>query len=444
MKGTQDRIYVDREEAGRLLGEALLGEARLGRVGADAIVLALPRGGVEVAAGVARALGGSLDVFLARKIGAPMQPELGMGAIAEDGTVVLDDAIVALVGATREQVARITARERVELERRVALYRGGRPPPDVQGRTVVLVDDGVATGGTARAALRAIRRQGPARLLFAVPVGAGDTIASLKADADEVVCLQTPRWFHAIGECYQDFSQVDDGRVLGCLAQARSSGPDAGGRDVVFRVDGIDLPGRVEMPVGAHGLVVFVHGSGASRRSPRNRAVALAFQRAGYGTVLFDLLTPSESVSDSVTGRLRFDIPLLTGRLLGVVDDLGRREDLAKLPLALFGASTGAAAALAVAEARARTVRVVVSRGGRPDLARDALPGVKAPVLLIVGGRDPAVIELNREALRRLTAPASLAIVPGATHLFEEAHALDEVVRLAVGFLDRNLALEHA
>jgi len=220
----EDRVFRDREEAGALLALAV---ARY--KGEDVVVLALPRGGVPVAYAVARALGAPLDVFLARKLGAPMHPELGMGAVTEGGLRVLDSSIVRLVGATSAQLDRVTARETDELRRRVTRYRGGRPLPEVRGRVVILVDDGVATGGTARAALRDLRQRGPARLVLATPVSAQDAYQALLVEADEVVCLETPSWFHAIGEWYADFEQVSDEEVVGWLERAREERAASGG-----------------------------------------------------------------------------------------------------------------------------------------------------------------------------------------------------------------------
>ncbi|HZQ34489.1 MAG TPA: alpha/beta family hydrolase [Dehalococcoidia bacterium] len=200
------------------------------------------------------------------------------------------------------------------------------------------------------------------------------------------------------------------------------------------------LDGDLALPDGACGVVAFAHGSGSSRRSPRNRQVAAALNAAGFGTLLFDLLTPQEALIDERTAELRFDIALLGRRMTGAVDWLRAEPETHALPLGLFGASTGAAAALLAAADRPEAVAAVVSRGGRPDLAGAAIDRVRAPVLLIVGGNDPVVIELNRQAQAALPAGADLRIVPGATHLFEEPGALAEVVRLAADWFDRHLA----
>jgi putative phosphoribosyl transferase len=201
----------------------------------------------------------------------------------------------------------------------------------------------------------------------------------------------------------------------------------------------VSLDGDLGLPDGARGIVLFAHGSGSSRLSPRNRHVARLLNEAGLATLLVDLLTPEEEAFDARTARLRFDIDLLAERLVEVTDWLGDRAETRGLRRGYFGASTGAAAALVAAAARPQVVHALVSRGGRPDLAGPALPLVRAPTLLIVGGEDVAVIELNRRALAQLRTEADLAIVPGATHLFEEPGALDEVARLARQWFERHL-----
>jgi putative phosphoribosyl transferase len=205
-------------------------------------------------------------------------------------------------------------------------------------------------------------------------------------------------------------------------------------RPVRIDVTGASLNADVTVPDGAQGLVVFVHGSGSSRFSQRNRAVADCLLHAQLGTLLLDLLTEPEERTDAVTAEFRFDIPLLADRTTGVVDWIGVSPALRSLPLGLFGASTGAAAALMAAADRGQLVRAVVSRGGRPDLAGPALDRVVAPTLLIVGGRDDAVLDVNREAYDRLRSVRDLEIVEGATHLFEEPGALDKVGHLAAAW----------
>ncbi len=192
------------------------------------------------------------------------------------------------------------------------------------------------------------------------------------------------------------------------------------------------IEGDLTIPVKAAGLVVFSHGSGSSRFSRRNRSVAQVLQTGGYATLLLDLLTRQEDAIDEQTREYRFDVDRLGHRVVAAIDWTASHPQVARLPVACFGASTGAAAALIAAAERPEIVRAVISRGGRPDLAGDALPQVQAPTLLIVGGDDEAVIELNRAAMRRMRAQVQLEIVPGATHLFEEPGALELVSELAL------------
>ncbi|HEY7112058.1 MAG TPA: phosphoribosyltransferase [Thermoanaerobaculia bacterium] len=226
MKDGNRLLLTDRREAGRLLGRALGRYAGQGNV----IVLALPRGGVPVAFEIARALGAPLDVLVVRKLGAPGQEELAVGAIASGGIRVLDAELVRSLGLTREAIRRVEAREAAELERRERAYRGDRPPAAVEGRTVIVVDDGVATGSTLVAAIAAVRERHPAAVVAAVPVGPAATIARLGQLADEVVCLATPSPFRAVGEFYSEFGQTSDEEVRRLLAAETHATPALGSR----------------------------------------------------------------------------------------------------------------------------------------------------------------------------------------------------------------------
>jgi pimeloyl-ACP methyl ester carboxylesterase len=208
---------------------------------------------------------------------------------------------------------------------------------------------------------------------------------------------------------------------------------------VHLKAGGLTLEGDLKLPAAANGMVLFAHGSGSSRHSPRNRYVARLLNEAGLGTLLIDLLTPDEELLDQRTAELRFDVGLLAGRLMEATEWLAGLERIQGLRIGYFGASTGAGAALVAAAKRPELVEAVVSRGGRPDLAGQALPRVLAPTLLIVGGRDLPVIQLNQTALAQLQCEKSLVIVPRATHLFEEPGALDEVARLAREWFGRYL-----
>src|SRR5258706_6921767 len=213
-----EKIYRDRSEAGRELATKLTAYAHR----QDVLVLALPRGGVPVGYEVASALGAPLDVFVVRKLGVPGHEELAMGAVATGGVRVLNDQLVERLGIPEPMIDAVAAREQQELAGRERLYRGGRPPPDVRGRTVILVDDGLATGATMHAAIQALRQQNPARIVVAVPTASPETCEEMKAKADDVICGITPEPFHAVGRWYRDFSQTTDEEVHLLLAQRNS------------------------------------------------------------------------------------------------------------------------------------------------------------------------------------------------------------------------------
>lgn len=212
-----NRVYRDRREGGRALAQQLAGYG--GRT--DVTVLALPRGGVPVGFEVAEALHAPLDVFIVRKLGVPGHEEYAMGAIASGGVRVLNDNVVRVLGIEADEVEAVTRSEQQELARRECLYRGDQPPPAVRGRTVILVDDGLATGSTMLAAVKALRKQEPARIVVAVPTAAADTCEDLRQEADEVVCATTPEPFRAVGLWYEDFSQTGDDEVRELLARAK-------------------------------------------------------------------------------------------------------------------------------------------------------------------------------------------------------------------------------
>jgi putative phosphoribosyl transferase len=415
---------------------------------------------VPVAYEVARELGAPLDVCIVRKIGAPMQAEFGIGAVAEGGTVYVDPETVALVGVSAVELANLVAVKQGEVALRAERFRGGEPALEVRGRTVIVVDDGVATGATARAALQTLRARGAGWIVFAVPVGASDSIDELAALADELVCLRPEDSLFSVGQWYRDFDTTSDEDVIALLRRARSeiaseTGEKTGAserpservravaeREIRIPLDAKDALGaHLSIPTGARGVVLFAHGSGSSRHSARNQYVAGELQRDGLATLLLDLLTDDEEAADVRSGawRLRFDIELLASRLVTVTDWVHSQPELGLAALGYFGASTGAAAALVASTRRPELVRAIVSRGGRPDLAESSLGSVAAPTLLLVGGHDPEVLQLNRESLEFLHCERRLEIIPGATHLFEEPGTLERVARAASSWFQRFL-----
>jgi putative phosphoribosyl transferase len=438
-------LFANRDDAGRQLA------GRLEHLrGQPVVVLGLPRGGVPVAAQVARALGAPLDVIVVRKIGVPFQPELAMGAVGEDGVRVSDRHIIRAGAIRPEEFAAAEARERATVSARAARYRNYRPREPLTGRVAVVVDDGIATGSTARAACQIARAHGAARVVLAVPVAPPGWEQRIGADADEMVCVETPTGFYAIGQFYADFSQLTDDDVIACLDQAASrqgapagnapvaaaSDPPSEGAEVRLTAGPVRLAGYLTMPENAAGVVLFAHGSGSSRHSPRNRYVATVLNQAGLGTLLFDLLTPDEEADRANV----FDVQLLARRLADATGWLRAQPAVGQAAIGYFGASTGAAAALWAAAEPGADVAAVVSRGGRPDLASPRLTAVTAPTLLIVGGLDTAVLDLNRQAQAQLRCENRLAVVPGATHLFEEPGTLTMAAELARDWFTSHLS----
>ncbi len=456
-------MFDNRRDAGRQLARQLDHLSN-----EDVVVVGLPRGGVPVAAEVAQHLRAPLDVILVRKLGLPFQPELAMGAIGEGGVRVLNADIISRAGITESELSQVEERERRELERRARLYRSGRDPISLAGRVVVVIDDGIATGSTAKAACQVARAHGARRVVLAVPVAPGDWKTRLSGTADELISLTTPPLFAGVGQFYRDFSQTGDREVIECLDRESGSEPDSrgpveprprhdvransapthdgghstrrptGDSDVQILLERERLGGHLTIPENPLGVVIFVHGSGSSRHSPRNRFVAEVLNRAGLATLLFDLLTNSEERDRANV----FDIELLSKRLADVTASVASDPDLEGLPIGYFGASTGAAAALRAAATPSSPVGAVVSRGGRPDLAASSLGEVRAPTLLIVGGLDRAVLDLNRQAQAQLVCSNELRVVPGATHLFEEPGTLRAAAELARNWFVDHLALD--
>ncbi len=429
--------FVDRGDAGRQLA-ARLASWR----GRGVVVAALPRGGVPVAYDVALSLGVPLEILVVRKIGVPHQPEVAMGAVGEDGVVLVNHDVVRALGVDRERFDEAQSHARDELERRVELYRGGRPPADLRGRTVLLVDDGVATGASARVAARVARARGATSVVLATPVVAGDAVASLREDVDEVIATIVARGTFAVGQWYQQFDQVTDEEVLDDLGRAvrrfvslDDEAPWTGARERVdIPTSSVRLAGDLSVPEGA-GTLVLVARVGGGHETSRDLQVTEFLSRRGHATLLLDLLVEGEAGD-----RAAVDGGLLAQRLGEATAWVAHRmgDDVT---LGYLGSGAAAAAALRAAAAAPPPVAAVVSLGGRVDLVDDdAVARLVVPTLVIVGGDDPFAVTLASALRGRLICENRLVIVPGATHQFSELGVMEQATHLAADWFDVHLA----
>ncbi len=443
-------LFDDRAAAGEAVARLLARWANRG----DVVVLGLARGGVPVAVPIARGLGTPLEVLVARKLGVPGIEEVAFAAIAEGRRRPVRDGVASFVGIPRAVERMVLAGERRELARRLQRYRAGRPLPELRGKTCIVVDDGLSSGATLRAVAAALRSRRPGRLIAAVPVAAPAGVESVAGCFDEVVAAATPEPFGTVSDWYERFEPVSDQDVLRSLggvgapavpvAAEAVAGPTASDQpreqpvSVVLRDDVGRLAGDLGLPTGRpNGLVILVHGGGSSRRSYRNRYLAGRLRLAGWATLRGDLLTEPEQEADGETGCHRFEIDLLTERLSRVVEWAQDAAVPGCPRIVLFGASTGAAAALETAAREPRRIAAVVARSGRIDLA-GSRARVGCPCLLVVGQRDREVAAMNRD-LGRTLSRATRVVIRGAGHVFEEPRTLGRVGETVVRWLRSEL-----
>ncbi len=404
-------LFRDRVDAGKQLAKALQGRGI-----ERPLVLAIPRGGVPVAAEVAEVLGGELGVVVARKLGAPGQPELAIGAITSDGVCYLNERLVDETGARGRYLAEEQGRQAAEARRREEAFDGQMRPP-AKGRDVIVVDDGIATGATAIAAVRSMKGAGARRVILAVPVGPPETIEKMRSEADEVVCVAVERDFWAIGQFYADFRPVEDDQVRAALAKAAKQPAGGDRREATVERDGVRLAVRLATPAGEGPFpaVVFVHGLGSGKDSPRNVVIAHQLFEAGIATVLFDLSGHGESSHDP-RGMDAYvdDLAAVEGWVRRQPDIDGRRVGVA-------GSSLGGVVALEAVRAGRSHPAALVLRG--PPAERRDFGGLAVPTLVVVGGADPLAADILAAADG--CAAVKVAVVQGAGHLFEEEGTLD-------------------
>jgi predicted phosphoribosyltransferase/pimeloyl-ACP methyl ester carboxylesterase len=404
-------FFDDRIDAGRQLAVAVKS-----RNFEKPVVLGIPRGGVPVAAEVARAVDGQLAVVVARKLGAPGNPELAIGATTESGVAYINDAVAVAVGADKQYIEAERQRQVREAHHREEMFNSHRRPP-VRGRTVIIVDDGIATGATAIAAVRSIKAEGAARVVLAVPVGAPHTMEVMRGEADEVICLDEPENFWAVGQFYGDFRPVDDEEVLKTLEAFEMKVPADPARDVEITRDGVRLAGSLATPDGPapFPLVIFVHGLGSSKESPRNVVIANHLVDAGIATLLFDLSGHGESSDDPVGG-----LEAYVADLEAAFQWASGRAEVRKDFIGIAGSSMGATVAVAAAAEGRVHPRTMVLRA--PPVQPQEFRRIHVPSLVLIGSQDP--LRRSVEAGVRDCPELTLSLVEGAGHLFEEPGTL--------------------
>jgi putative phosphoribosyl transferase len=414
-------MFRDRDDAGRQLAEVLKARGFAG-----AVVLGIPRGGVPVAAHIARALGGSLGVVVARKVGAPGNPELAVGAVTADGVAWVNEPLARDTGADRAYLDREIAAQAREAQRREDVFDGHRRPA-VRGHPVIIVDDGIATGATALAAARSMRAAGAKPVVLAVPVGPPDTLRKLRSEADEVVCLHEESDFWAIGQFYGDFRPVEDAEVRRILDEFAAEPVT---RDARVSRGRVELAVRLMSPGRPAPAVVFVHGLGSSKDSPRNVVIASALVDHGIAAVLFDLSGHGESSSDPREG-----IDAYVDDLAAVAEWTLAQPEVDGERLAIAGSSLGAVVALQAARQGRVNPLALVLRA--PPAEPADFVDLRTPSLLLVGAYD-SLVSVARAAAAKCTA-VELRIIPGASHLFEEPGTLELATEATVSWLSAKL-----
>ncbi|HEY8269389.1 MAG TPA: erythromycin esterase family protein [Pseudobdellovibrionaceae bacterium] len=420
--------FQNRIEAGIILADKLLHSLKQGTKGGKKekpLVLAIPRGGVPVAYEVAKKLQADLDLLIVKKIGTPENPELAIGAVSEEGTPWLNSKIINHFNIKNADIQAMVEKKLEEVQSQVRRLRGSRPAIPVEGRVLIIVDDGIATGATLRAAIHLLRERQPEKIIIAVPVAPEATLESLRQIADEVVCLETPFPFIAVGDWYQDFSQVSDEEVISLL-HGKVVPDEIVGKEMTYYDGTIELKADLQLVANMKGLVVFIHESEGSRHSRGNLQVAEELNKIGFATLVPALLTERESEDR----KNIFNMELLIDRLLKVSDAV--IPHLAQVhgvhsSLAYFGTGTGAAVALGAAAKSSRDIFAIISHGGRPDLVNKYLRRVKSPTLLMVSEADLEVITLNELAAQRLATVQMVIII--------ELEAIAEVVEYTADWL---------
>jgi putative phosphoribosyl transferase len=439
--------FRDRTDA----GQQLAGQLERFR-GSDAVVLAVPSGGVVVGSEVAKALGLRMDVVVVRAVRLQRDPSLVLAAVAEGGEQIIDDDAVEAIEALPSELWTALGSERAELARRVELYRLRRFHVDLHGFIAIVLLDVLSDPLEAALACRVARLRGARRVVLAAPIGTADIYTDLEEHADEITLLVAPDEVGDPLAHFERFPVVSDSVVLDHLdASVERDGmpdppltsvdhvSDLRVEAVVMLSDGAALRGIVMLPHLATGVVVFVHGAGSDATSPRDEVVATALAEVGIASLRFDLLTEFERYR-----RLEIDAHTMVERLAGVIAWIRRQVDLRGLPLGLNGANSGIIGVLTLAAEPGADIVAIVSRGGRPDEFATSIHDVITPALFIVGGADESILEANRTTAMLIDAPSELSVIPGASHRFVEPGAMEMVAEITRDWFFTWMVRKHA
>lgn len=417
--------FQNRTQAAQLLADELESFRAL-----RPVVLGIPRGAVPMAKIIADRLGAELDVVLVKKVAHPRHPEFALASVTEEGEILLGTGAFqyGMIEEDLEDQARKIAGRLREVR---ALYTHGRPAISLRDRNVIVVDDGIATGATMRAAIASLRRQRVRRIVVAAPLVSEEAMRLLENEGVEVVALQVPEIFGAVSYYYENFAQVSDAEVgeYFRVSPREISVPGADTR----------LDATLGLPLHAKAIVVFAHGSAHGRRSPRNQSLAEALNRLGYATLLADLMT----VTEADDGLNQFDIGLLTSRLRAILTWVRNEESLQHLPLFIYGTQTGASAAIAVAAHPGPAPEALLCRSGRPDLVDELLPQLSVPTLFLVGGEDGPLRHLHEDAFQKMHGERRLHLIEGAGAFIDSDSQMQDVIDESAKWIERHLRDRH-
>lgn len=423
-------LYRDRKDAGQRLAAALSEQGI-----SHPLVLGIPRGGIPVAVEVARALQGDLAAVVARKLGAPGYPELAIGAVTATGASYINSAVAVAAGAGQDYIEAEQRRQIEEAKRREKLFDGHRRPP-AEGRTVIIVDDGIATGATAIAAVRSIRGEGAAQVILAVPVGPPETIELLQQEADRVVCLDVDPGFGAVGQYYVDFNQVSDQEARAMLerflAEPAMRRADPQITHAVIHRGRLALAAELMLPAGAppYPVVVFVHGFGSNKESPRNQVIAAHLLDRGIAALMFDLSGHGDSSRDPNEG-----IEAYVADLDAACAWVCRQDGIDAERVGISGSSLGGLIATRAFMAGKVHPKTMVLRA--PPMEPEEFRAIEVPSLVLVGSYDPLLSEVRAGVAGNPS--LTLSVVEGASHLFGEPGALEEALSRTVAWFEAAL-----